>query len=59
MLDEEPMLAIAVAGATRNLDWFAERLVLVHQANYRVVQWLQFLAAHEITKTPDANILFR
>ncbi|KAI9590908.1 Rho GTPase activation protein [Syncephalis fuscata] len=59
LLEDEPLLVIAIAGVTRNLDWLAERLVLTHQANHRAVEWLQFLAAHEVTKTGDANILFR
>lgn len=45
------MLAMALGTATRNLDWIAERLLLIHQANNRAMEWLQFLTTQEIAKT--------
>jgi hypothetical protein len=50
-MDDEPLLAIAIANASRQLDWLAERMLLIYQANNRVLEWLQFLIAYEVAKT--------
>ncbi|ORX97973.1 Rho GTPase activation protein [Basidiobolus meristosporus CBS 931.73] len=59
LLDVESKVVFDLVGISKNLEWFSENMMRIYEGRNYALEWLTYLAYHEVNSTDDSNILFR
>ncbi|KAK9727446.1 hypothetical protein K7432_001828 [Basidiobolus ranarum] len=59
ILDVESKVVFDLVGISKNLEWFSENMMRIYEGRNYAIEWLTYLAYHEVNSTDDSNILFR
>ncbi|KAI8869777.1 hypothetical protein GQ42DRAFT_155896 [Ramicandelaber brevisporus] len=59
LADFESRLTFDLHTVSHSIDWVVDKMLKVAMGENRALDWLTMLAAHEISKTDNPNILFR